>query len=138
MGRRIVSEQLQSGVAPNPPKDDYAERLLKYIPAEGVGYWLTVSGIVQTTGDDVPKAGLLWGLFVIGLVGTFLWTRRRTRAPGKPTAWTQIGISCIAFGVWVFAAGGPFATLSFYRPVYGALLLPTYTLFASLIVPPEQ
>jgi hypothetical protein len=90
MGLRIVSEQFQSGAEPNTPPDDYPDRLRKYIPAEAVGFWLAVSGIVQSAADDVPKAGLLWLLFVIGLVFTFGWTRQRTTEPGKPTTWTFI------------------------------------------------
>jgi hypothetical protein len=139
MGRRIISEQLQGGAAPNASSDDYADRLMKYIPTEGVGFWLAVSGIIQSAGSDIPKAGLLWAFFVIGLVFTFLWIRRQTQATGKPTVWTQIGISCGAFVVWVFAAGGPFAaSWDFYRPLYGSLLLITYTTAVSFVIPLEK
>lgn len=139
MGLRIVSEQLQSGAEPNIPPDEYFDRLRKYIPTEAVGFWLAASGMIQSAGDDVPKAGLLWLFFVIGLVFTFGWTRQRTEAPGKPTAWTQIGISCGAFLVWVFAAGGPFAaSWAFYKPLYGSLLLITYTSAVAFVIPPEK
>jgi hypothetical protein len=139
MGRRIVSEQLESGVPANIPPDDYAGRLIKYIPTEGVGFWLAVSGIIQSAGNDVPKEGLLWLFFVIGLIVTFGWIRRQTKEPGKPTAWTHIFLSCGAFIVWVFAAGGPFETSwpSWYKPLYGSLLLITYTALVGFVVPPE-
>ena len=139
MGLRIVSEQLQSGAESNIPPDDYAARLRKYIPTEAVGFWLAVSGLIQSAADDVPKAGLLWLFFVIGLVFTFGWTRQRTQEPGKSMAWTQIWVSCGAFIVWVFAAGGPFAaSWSSYKPLYGSLLLITYTTAVAFIVPPEK
>jgi MFS superfamily sulfate permease-like transporter len=139
MGLRIVSEELQSGAEPNLPKDDYPDRLRKYIPAEVVGFWLAVSGMVQSAADNIPKAGLLWLLFVIGLVFTFGWTRRRTNAPGKPTAWTQIAISCGAFVVWVFATGGPLAaSWEGYEPLYGSILLITYTTGVAFVIPPEK
>lgn len=48
MGRRIVSEQLQSGAKSTAQPDDYAERLLKYIPTEAVGLWLTLNGAIQS------------------------------------------------------------------------------------------
>jgi len=138
MGRRIVSEQLQSGV-PNVPPDDYANRLLKYIPTESVGFWLAVSGVIQSAGDDIPKIGMLWLFFVIGLVLTFAWINRQTKESGKPTAWTQIGISCGAFIVWVFATGGPLVmSLPFYKPIFGSLLLITYTAFVAYIIPQEK
>jgi hypothetical protein len=138
MGRRIVSEQLQGGGS-NAPPDDYADRLMKYIPTEAVGFWLAVSGMIQSASDTVPRAGLLWLFFVIGLVFTFAWTQRRTREPNKPMAWTQIGISCAAFIVWVLAAGGPLtATWPEYEPLYGSLLLITYTAAVAFIIPPEK
>jgi hypothetical protein len=138
MGLRIVSEQFQSGAEPNIPPDEYPDRLRKYIPTEAVGFWLAVSGMIQSAGDDIPRAGLLWLFFVIGLVFTFGWTRQRTQQPKKPTAWTQIWISCGAFLVWVFATGGPFATLAFYKPLYGSLLLITYTTAVAFVIPPEK
>ncbi len=139
MGLRIVSEQLQSGEEPNIPPDEYPDRLRKYIPTEAVSFWLFVSGVIQSTGDDVPKVAILWLLFVIGVVGTFAWTRYQTKEPKKKTAWTQILISCIAFIVWVIATGGPLLqAIPFYQPVYGTLLLAIYTFFVPLIIPPEQ
>jgi hypothetical protein len=133
MGRRIVSEDLQVGGV-KVPRDEYADRLMKYIPTEGVGFWLAVSGLIQSTGDDVPKIGMLWLFFIIGLVLTFLWLKRTTQESGKPTAWKQIGISCGAFIVWVIATGGPFAmSLPFYKPVLGSLLLITYTAFVPIL-----
>ncbi|MBD2066083.1 hypothetical protein H6F93_00795 [Leptolyngbya sp. FACHB-671] len=138
MGLRIVSEQFQSGAEPNVPPDDYPDRLRKYIPTEAVGFWLAVSGMIQSAGDDVPRIGLLWLFFVIGLIFTFGWTRRRTNEPGKPTAWTQIWISCGAFLVWVVATGGPFAELAFYKPLYGSLLLVTYTTAVAFVIPLEK
>ncbi len=137
MGLRIVSEQLQSGAKPNIPPDEYPDRLRKYIPTEAVGFWIAVSGLIQSAGDDVPKTGLLWLFCVVGLFFTFGWTWRRTQASTKPTAWTQILISCTAFLVWVFATGGPFASLEFYKPLYGSLMLITYTTAVAFVVPPE-
>lgn len=138
MGLRIVSEQLQTGLEANPPKDEYSDRIRKYIPTEAVGFWLAASSMIQSAGADVPKIGLLWLFFVIGLVFTFGWTRRQTNEPGKPTAWTQIGISCGAFIVWVFAAGGPFTAWEFYKPLYGGLLLITYTAAVGFVIPSEK
>ena len=138
MGRRIVSEQLQSGGTTKSP-DGYAERLLKYIPSESVGFWLAVSGVIQSAGVGVPQVGLLWLFFVICLVFTFLWIRQQTKEAGKATAWTQILISCGSFIVWVIAAGGAIAVVwPGYQPLYGSLLLITYTTALSFVVPPEN
>ncbi len=139
MGLRIVSEELQSGAEPNIPKDEYPDRLRKYIPTEAVSFWVAVSGMIQSASENVPKVGLLWLFFVIGLVFTFGWTRRRTTEPQKPTAWTQIWLSCGAFVVWVVATGGLLvSSLPFYQPLYGSLLLITYTTAVAFVIPPEK
>ena len=135
MSRRIVTEQLQGKT--NPPIDHYSDRLMKYIPTEAIGFWLAVSGMIQSAGEDIPKITLLWVFFILGIFLTLIWIFKQTQKLRKPTAWTQIGISCVAFVVWVFATGEPFSSLSFYRPVYGSLLLVTYTSLVALVVPPE-
>jgi hypothetical protein len=39
----------------------------------------------------------------------------------------------------VFATGGAFAaSLPFYRPLYGSLLLITYTTAVAFVIPPEK
>jgi hypothetical protein len=168
MGLRIVSEQWQSNagvdsssvdnilsriIAPdrmrdahhqsdiqlNSPPDEYPDRLRKYIPTEAVSFWIAVSGMIQSAGEAIPKIGLLWLFFVIGLVFTFGWTRKRTHESGKPTAWTQIGLSCGAFIVWVLATGGALAvSIPHYQPLYGSLLLVTYTTAVAFVIPPEK
>jgi hypothetical protein len=139
MGLRINSEKLESAGGDEIPMDGYVDRLRKYIPTEAVTFWLTVSGMIQSAGEAIPRVGLLWLFFVICLVFTFGWTRQRTTRPQKSTAWTQIGVSSGSFIVWVFATGGPLAaSLPFYQPLYGSLLLVTYTAAVAFIVPPEK
>jgi hypothetical protein len=40
------------------------------------------------------------------LVPIYYW--RTTKAKRKPTLWSQVALSTIAFPLWVFAIGGPF------------------------------
>jgi hypothetical protein len=40
--------------------------------------------------------------------------------------------------VWVVAGGGPFAAWELYKPLYGSLLLITYTTVVGFIIPPEK
>lgn len=140
MGRRIVwSSYEATDSSPSEGRiDGYFDRLLKYIPADVVGLWLTGSGLIQGEGEGSSPEVLLWLLFWVGLVLSFFWTRKQTAAVGKPTAWQQIFLSCSSFGVWVFAIGGPFAELSFYKPVYGSLLLLIYTSAIPLLPAPIQ
>ena len=135
MSRRIVWSTYESSES-DTKIDGYFDRLLKYIPADVVGLWLTGSGLIQTSPDDLSRVGLLWLLFVLGLVFSFLWTRKQTAESQKPIAWRQIFLSCGSFFVWVFAIGGPFAELTFYKPLYGSLLLLIYTTAIPLLPPP--
>jgi hypothetical protein len=42
----------------------------------------------------------------------------------------QLAVSSAAIGVWVFALGGAFASLSWYEPFIGSLTLVIFTFFA--------
>jgi hypothetical protein len=138
MSRRIVWTEYESSES-KVKIDGYFDRLLKYIPADVVGLWLTGSGLVQSQADNQTRIGLLWMLFVVGLVFSFFWTRKQTAEAKKPIAWQQILLSCGSFFVWVFAIGGPFAELPLYKPLYGSLLLLIYTSFIPLLpAPPES
>lgn len=113
---------------PVPKPDDYQSRLLKYIPAEVVAVYLTLEGIVKSAADQ--QIWLLWVIFGLLLIGTPLYLWRVAKVPRK----VQLSISTIAFAVWIFALGGPFASQTWYEPVYGAILLPIYTFFVPIII----
>jgi hypothetical protein len=136
MSRRIITRSLQSN-GESVPADGYTDKLIKYIPADVVAAWLAVTGIIASD-TEAPQQTLLWVLFFIFLVITFFWTLKQTTQRGKSPAMTQTAISTGSFAVWVFALGGPFASLVFYRPSYGSIVLIMYTLVVALITPPED
>src|SRR6266496_2530282 len=117
MSRRIIAEQLQAG-GTGSDVDGYKDRLLKYIPADVVGAWIAVTRLLSGV-VGVPTAEILWVAFFLGIVATAAWTWNETKLPDKPPLIVQTVISTGAFAVWVFALGGPFATLASYHPVYG-------------------
>jgi hypothetical protein len=135
MSRRIITSQFQAAET-SVKIDSYFDRVIKYIPADIVGAWVAVTGLINSAAD-IPKDTILWIAFLSGVLLTAIWTLRQTAEPKKSPAITQIAISTGAFIVWVFALGGPFVTLDFYRPLYGSLLLILYTLVVALIVPRE-
>jgi hypothetical protein len=110
--------------------DDYASRLLKYIPTETVAAYLALSGVVASANGQ-NRAAMLWAVFAFGLLLTPLYLRR----VGRVRSWLQLVISTAAFVVWVFALGGPWALLSWYEPYYGTLLLIAFTTTAPLVIP---
>jgi hypothetical protein len=76
MSRRIVWSAYESSDSEG-KIDGYFDRLLKYIPSDVVGLWLAGSGLIKSQADDGSRAGLLWFLFVVGLVISFFWTRKQ-------------------------------------------------------------
>jgi hypothetical protein len=134
MGRRIVTTRYQGTGG---SVDTYFDKVIKYIPSDIVGGWIAVTGLINSA-SNVPTSLLLWIGFGVGIVLTALWTHKQTSVPNMQLARTQILISTGSFIVWVFALGGPFATLGFYRPLYGSLLLIFYTLVIGLFTPPEK
>lgn len=137
MGRRIVARRLEStrGTA---QVDTYFDKVIKYIPADVVAAWTVVVSLVTSSGDQFPKATVLWIAYVFGIVMTALWTWKQTQEKNKPSAKTQIAIAAIAFAIWVAALGGPFDFWPFYQRLYGSLLLIAYTLAVGLVTPPEN
>lgn len=115
--------------------DTYTDKLLKYIPADVVGAWVAVTGLVASA-KDVPQTTVLWVAFAVGLVMTAWWTLKQTSVPGRPPATGQVAISTGSFAVWVFALGGPFKDIP-GQSLYGSLLLIFYTLFVARITPKE-
>ncbi len=115
--------------------DTYFDKVLKYIPADIVGAWVAVTGLISSA-RDIPRQPILWVAFGIGLILTAWWTWKQAAVPGRRAPVTQAVISTGAFAVWVFALGGPFQQVP-GREVYGSLLLILYTLVAALINPKE-
>lgn len=50
---------------------------------------------------------------------------------------TQLAVSTIAFAIWALALGSPFATLGWYKPIYGGIFLPAYTFLIPIFGPGE-
>jgi hypothetical protein len=149
MTRRVVTTRFQAagqaeGAGAN--VDTYFDRVIKYIPADIIAAWTAVTGIIAsqtvmpTEGTTAGSGQLvaLWISFGVGVILTFLWVQRQTTLPNQPPARTQSIVSTLAFIVWVFALGGPFATLGFYEPWIGSLLLIGFTLAVGLVVPSES
>jgi hypothetical protein len=128
-GLDVLAPARSSSPAPSP--DGYGSRVLKYIPAEVVTVYIAVQGVINAADPAGPNATLLWVAFGILLVLTpvYLWRIMHV------TKSLQLVISTIAFAVWVFSLGGPFAFFPWYQAVYGAVLLPLFTFAVGIIIP---
>src|SRR5579862_3844540 len=133
MSRQIVTVPETKGALPalqNDKKvvdtekpDTYRDRLYKYIPAEVITLYMTLTATLRAAGKESSWLG--WATLIVGMIGTWFYLRTFQKVT-KPN---QILVSVASFTVWVFALGGPFAGTSWYSPIYGAWLLPAFTFF---------
>jgi hypothetical protein len=128
---RTAATREQPGVEAHTLPDDYLSRIVKYVPVEVITLFALVNGAIQQSSSQGPHAVLLWIVFVViaALTPLYLWRVQ------KVTKVVQLAVSTVAFGVWVFYIGGPFALCTWYQPLYGVVVLPLFTFAIGLIEP---
>ena len=105
---------------------DYLDRLLKMVPAEVIGLYLIGSGLIpkdQTAGLVVWSIVCVAGVVVVRAFGTA--DPKQNQNP----VWVQVGISTVAFVIWLYSIGGPFAAFGLYVPFIGSLLVLAWSFF---------
>ncbi|NUK02938.1 hypothetical protein [Streptomyces lunaelactis] len=106
--------------APGEETREYLDRMMRLIPGETVGLYLVGSGVVP----EGRTAGLLaWFGFCVAAVVLVRLYGTADRSAGKPPQPAAVGISVVAFVVWVYAMGGPFEALDIAVPWVGSLLV---------------
>jgi hypothetical protein len=107
----------------------YLDRLLKMIPGEVVGLYLVGSGFIP---KDQPIVLTVWAL--VCLAGVVLIRAYGTADPkhNEPPDWIHVAISTVAFIIWVYTLGGPFAAINLYIPYVGSLLVLAWTFFVPI------
>ena len=110
--------------------DTYMSRVLKHIPSEIVMAYVAIEGILRASySSSQGRQTLLWGTLAVLTVLTPLWLWRVMGVRRVP----QLIISTISVPIWLFALGGPFEALAWYRPALGAIVLPIYTLIVPIV-----
>ncbi|MBA3993735.1 MAG: hypothetical protein C0469_09430 [Cyanobacteria bacterium DS2.3.42] len=116
--------------------DTYFEKLLKYVPGDIVAAFVAIDGLLRDQALPNPL-WLDWTVFGVLLILAPLYAVYRPSTPPPPSLQGKRNFhavaAMVAFTVWVFALGGPFATTwpDIYRPMYGSILL----IFTTLIIP---
>lgn len=111
--------------------DTYMSRVLKHIPSEIVMTYVAIEGVLRASyGTSQSQQTLLWITLAILTVLTPLWLWRVMRVRRV----SQLFISTLSVPIWLFALGGPFEFLVWYRPALGAIVLPIYTLVVPIIL----
>lgn len=147
--------------------DQFAERIVKYIPAEVVTAYVSlenmfdlkskvistresvaagISNLGTTAPPDVITANvgrISMLVFVLGVICTPLYIWQQGRASNSPWA-THAAVATLAFVVWAYAIGGSFFLQSFpgfaalYNGQIAAAGLIIFTLLSGAIKPAEQ
>ncbi|HIA54021.1 MAG TPA: hypothetical protein EYN91_18345 [Candidatus Melainabacteria bacterium] len=113
--------------------ESYFEKLLRYIPGDIVAGWVALNGVIVGEAGNSPI--LQWIVFGALLILSPLYMcYMKTDPPGISLhkAFPCL-VAALAFAVWVFALGGPFAAQwpTLYKPVFGSVLL----ILTTLIIP---
>ncbi len=139
--------------------DPFTERLVKYIPAEVIGAYLSLEnlldlknvvakakmGITESTGVGsslVATYGtkLAGAVFLLGLICTPLYIWQQGRSAGSPWG-THAFVATLAFAVWTYAMGGSFFMQNFgdltqlYDSQIAAASLVAFTLVSGAVKP---
>lgn len=133
------------GAAQQTDTDDYTTRMVKYIPAEVVAFYLAADKLfvkgaqaVNANIADTFVAGHLFyfsiAVFVIAVIGTPIYLRQQA-TEGEPWQ-VQAAVSTLAFVIWAYAVQGQiFAAI--YSSAIAAFLVLVFT-FASGFVKPGK
>jgi hypothetical protein len=141
MSIRIRSTALQAaGERGGQPADGYLDKIVKSIPSQVIAFYtaaiVALGGAVGepvAAGDATAGNPRLWIPYALGLILTPLLTWKQTHEPNKPPAYIQIIVATVSFVIWAFATGGPFASLSFWDPTIGSIVLGAYTLVLGVL-----
>ncbi|RME06493.1 MAG: hypothetical protein D6803_06340 [Anaerolineae bacterium] len=111
--------------------DSYLSKVLKHIPSEIVLAYVTVEGILKSTyhNDKATLETALWYVSLALVIITPLWLYRVEKVHRV----SQLLLSTLSVVFWMFAIGGPFQYLPWYRPALGSIALPFYTLLTPII-----
>lgn len=136
MGRLVTAKPRGAESFADKDKDDYLERVVKYIPAEIVAAYVAVQNILDTQGCKVPQSWW-YGLYLIFVVLTpaYLYTRR---TKGEPYM-LHLAIATAAFVIWSYALTncakfGVFS-LEMYDAKLAAVALIMFSLIAGILQP---
>lgn len=120
-------------------KQQFSDKLVKFIPTEIVGAYMVLSGIIgfvplsaETTADKTATLLIQIVFFVLlALTPVYLWRVSNVRYK------TQLFISTVSFAVWVYTLGGPFSVWGIYDIKASSVVLILWSLIPPLLVNPE-
>ncbi|MCK7594643.1 hypothetical protein [Pseudomarimonas salicorniae] len=126
VGRRGAPDEDFPAAGPaQPAADGYADRLMKLIPGEVIGVYLSMITLLKHSSDPVAPQ-VPWAVFAFGVAATFFYLRVTLKVRNR----RQLALSVVSFCIWAFTLGEPFTQLAWYNGTYAGLLLIAFTFVA--------
>ena len=109
--------------------NSYLDRLAKMIPSPVIALYLVGTSQIPA-GQSIGL--LVWAVIcLIGVIVLMAYGTADLKKNKKPD-WIHISISSVAFIIWVYAMGGPFAAYNLQIPWIGSLAVLAYTFFVPI------
>lgn len=121
------------GGVPVPTGDDYLTKVVKYVPIEVLGAYLLIAGTIKSNVTAKHDLAAWLGYVLLGFGPLTLLYAWRVL---KISRLTQLLMSVVAMGVYVFALGGWFATTTWYHAWYATIALPVFGLLIAIVPVP--
>jgi len=146
LSRKDLDLETQRAQQPPPPAvtdklDSYPEKIIKNIPSEVIAFYIPAIGAAAAGKDLINYDFVIWVIFLVALVGTFVYMRKTatkdlienkvTEHIGQKVFWKSV-LATVAFLIWALYLGGPFVSIAGYS-TYGTLLILGYTFFTPAI-----
>lgn len=113
---------------------NYSERLIKFVPAEVLAGYVSVSPLMGTVVSHSGKITFVAILVVLCLLAIPI--HYRTLLGRTKRARKHILISQVAFLAWAYGIGGPFIALGWHHPAAAGLGLVAVTFLAPKFIKP--
>jgi len=116
-----------------PPGENYQSRLLKLIPAEVVGVYIFIIGLLPVDPVGSKYVILQWVIFGLLFIINPLYLRYASAVTNKK----QIVICTIGFAVWAFSLGNSFMIIGNdpdFSRILGSIILALYTLILPIFI----
>jgi hypothetical protein len=113
-----ATRSIQGGT---PTTDDFWARLRKYVPAETIGGYLVLIGLVRQVFDDADQLDeqRIGIIVTAAIMAGLTWVATRTMLKVKRTS--QRLISLLAFTVWIVGDGSLLGTFDWWQPAIGLI-----------------
>lgn len=110
-----------------PAADDYSDKLLKLIPGEVIGVYLSMQAILKNANNIAEIVP--WLVFFFGALATYFSLRFTLKVTDR----RQLVVTVGAFLVWALTIGSLPGQETWFNGTYAGLLLAAYTFIAPKI-----